>query len=183
MASSDTVRKRQSTGNGWRIAGLAGCLAATALATGTETQIRSRTLLLRSGLHSFHQGAIVRATLADVGTSPVTSRVKIEFWDDTNRLVASTEGWLTRMSPIRLDYETTEPDLVQLRMVVVITGDPDVARPMTTLESIDRGNRTVQPLVACGPPSVMAGPPNRHEGPQTVCHCPDLTVTVLPPGQ
>jgi len=141
-------------------------------------------VVLRSGLHTMHRGDLIRATVADVGTSSLTAQVRIELWDDTNRLVAWTEGVLTRRSPIRLDYETTEPDLGQLRMVVVIAGDPEVTRPMTTLESIDRGSRTVQPLVACGPPlTMMTGPPNRHEGPQTICHCPDLTVTVIPAGQ
>jgi hypothetical protein len=167
-----------------RIAGLTVCLAASALAAGTDAQRAMPRLVLRSGLYSFHPGQMIRGSVVATGASTATALVRIDLRDDADRLVSRVEGVLTRTSPVRLDHEVTgETGLVQLRADIVIVGDPDVTRPMTTLEGVDRDSQTVQRLVACGPPSWLAGPPNRSEGPQTLCHCPELTVTILPAGQ
>jgi len=163
-----------STARRLKTACLALCLAASAFSVGTTAQEAPRTTVLMSGLHSFYRGHVVRATVAEIGARTATSRVRVDYRDDDDRLIARKEGVLTRTSAVRLDLELAgEADLVQLRVVITIIGDGgDVRIPMALLEDLDPLSLSVEPRVFCNPVG--------HDSAQT--YCPGWSVTNFAPG-
>lgn len=157
-----------------RTACVALCLAA--LSVGTIAQEVPRTTVLTTGLHSFYRGHVARTTVAEIGARTATSRVRIDYRDDSDRLIARKEGVLSRTVPVRLDLELAgDVDLVQVRVVITIIGNRgDLRIPVATLEDLDPLSLSVEPRVFCSPVG--------HDSAQTVSNCPGWAVTNFTPG-
>jgi len=115
------------------------------------------TRVMRTGLHSFHGSPFL--TVAEVGALRASSRVMIEFRDDADRVVASTEGVLRRGEPVRAKLPAPpSAGLRQYRAVVRISsivGDGSV--PVATFEQVGPGSFVSPMNPPCGPGGLAGG--------------------------
>lgn len=152
----------------WTAGALVLGLAMTAASSGIAAQSPADTRLLGSGLHTFTQKHTARVTVADIGTSPVTSRVTIELRDARNQVLASIAGALRPGQPVQLDFPISDV-LIQLRATVSIVSFSAAIRPTTTFEDIDVDSLRVIPKVYC------SGPASGRDSPQAFCPGWDVT--------
>lgn len=147
----------------------------TAPAT-VAAQAVERTLVQKSGLHSFYEGHVVRAIVTEVGPRAATALVRIDFRDHTDRVLARTEARLLRGEPVILDWKVTRsqrPVLVRATVTVITTGG-ETSTPMTVLEDVDPLSLTIGTRVVCN-----AGPPSGRDSAQTLFICPGWNVSWL----
>lgn len=149
---------------------------AVGLGAGAHAQVQQRGVVLKSGLHSFFEGHIVRLTATQLGPLAASAQVRIDFRDATDRIVARTEGVLQRGSPVMLDWVVRRGERpTQVRATVSITtatGDPSTAA--VVLEDIDPLGLTIGTRVVCS-----EGPPAGRDSPQTLPNCTGWTATAL----
>ena len=114
------------------------------------------TTVMKSGLHSFFTDRTALITVSEVGTTRPSSPVRIEFRDDTDRLVAAVDGVLRRGEPVRLRLPIrSDEGVVQVRAVVRITSADEGSVPMTVFEDI--GDTLIARIIVCGPPAQRGG--------------------------
>ena len=146
------------------------CLTVFLLSIGVQAEhAATRSWEVRSGLHSFFGGHLVRLTIFEAGAATVVSRAIVELRNDANRVVARRESVLTRSSPVRLDLRLGDnAGLVQLRAVVIVTTESDgLTAPQVTFEDIHPTLGLVNKLdPPCGPGSLPVDP---QAAPQASC--------------
>ncbi len=148
---------RRTRMKGWLVA-FCSVAAAVSLVGHAQTETAPMvTRVMRTGLHSFYGTPFL--TVAEVGALRASSMVSIEFRDDADRVVASTDGVLRRGEPVRLRLPAPSgAPLRQYRATVRISslvGEGSV--PVATFEQVGPGLFLSSVGPSCGPGAYAGG--------------------------
>jgi hypothetical protein len=167
---------RAKAGRRVHAACIAVCLAAAGLSLAGQT-MPQRTVVLKSGAFTILPGHKMNLIMTEVGDARALSRVRIEFRDAADNLVAELAGDLTTISPVRLQVTAPSDGRSRYwRALVVITSNTavELSSPMTVMEDINPSTQSVNVLAQSGPTSK---PVPSIPGSDPKMNCPDFEVT------
>lgn len=172
-AISDAGSARSTTARSFRLVCLLLGVLVPSMPSMGHAQIMTGTVvppvktLWMTGLHSFAAGRTAFFTMSDIGAGSSLSSVRIEFRDDTDRLVAAIDGQLGRGQPVRLSKTIkTGSGIAQLRVIVTMDDLADRV-PMAVFEDIGPDSLIAR-IIFCGPPGLRGG---------TQTYCPGFYIT------